>query len=240
MTHSVGFRRILTIVATVAVGVALVGVSGTSASAAVKPRVSLSASSVDIGDSVTIRITKVKGVRHCSLTLIGTATKPLGRVSIFAGSGSSFLSTYSLSAGRYQVRATCGRLTATSRVLTVIEPGPSPSDIAEIKTYASRVVRDITELNIRVQDGIVVSTRMSMLAGHYYDLRDAAVPPGVDAANYKARCQTLGDFADMAADDYDYGDESMGYARYQVIKQETVPLFDLINGSLGTSFRVPN
>lgn len=101
------------------------------------------------------------------------------------------------------------------------EPGLSDVDIEEIKTYASRIVRDMAELDIRVQDGLMVSSLMSMLADDYFDLRDDAVPPGADPADYRARCQTLGQFAEMAADDYYDGDDLAAYARYQVIKKET-------------------
>jgi len=209
------------------------------AQASPRPVVTLSTYSAETGDSVTINVKKAAGVRRCSLALSGPTRRSLGRVAITFGSGFKRFDTDGLSAGTYKVTATCGRLKATSRGLQVTEPGLSDLDIEEIKTYASRIVRDMAELDIRVQDGIMVSSRMLMLADDYFDLRDAAVPPGADPADYRARCQTLGQFAEMAADEYYYGDDLAGYARYQVIKKETAALFDVINEAFGTSYQVP-
>ncbi|MEI6363895.1 MAG: hypothetical protein WCP95_17405, partial [Actinomycetes bacterium] len=58
-------------------------------------------------------------------------------------------------------------------------------------------------------------------------------------ATYKARCQTLADFANKAADDYSYGDGIAGSAKYAVIRQETVPLLAAINAGLGTTYALP-
>jgi len=209
------------------------------ADAAPRPTVTLSTYTAEVGDMVSVDIKNVTGARRCSLQLTGPMRKSLGTVPIAFGSGYKVFYADGLAEGTYTVQAKCGRVTATSRELKVTEPGLSEFDIDEIKTYASRIVRDMAELDIRVQDGIMVASRMSMLADHYFDLQEAAVPPGADPADYKARCQTLGRFTEMAADEYSYGDDLAGYARYQVIKQETAPLFDIINKAFGTSYQVP-
>ena len=112
----------------------------------------------------------------------------------------------------------------------------SASDAADIKRYAGRVLEDIAALDIYVLDGIGLPARLSALSKNYTDLLNSAVPTGADAANYKARCQTLANFAKMAADDYSIGDSMNGRARYSVIRQETIPLLNIINKGLSTTY----
>ena len=115
----------------------------------------------------------------------------------------------------------------------------SKADAAYIKTLAKRVVEDITELDIRVQDGIQVDTRMALLANDFSQLATAGVPPKVKASLYVAKAKTLANFAAMAADEYSVGDEMSGGARYEIIRREAGSLLSMINKGLKTNIQLP-
>jgi len=115
----------------------------------------------------------------------------------------------------------------------------SNADTESIKKYAGRIVEDIKELDVRVVDGISMSSRLSMLASSYQSLADGPVPPGSDPADFKSRAGTLASFASQASNEYSSGQRGSGSARYAVLRQETPPLLALINAGLGTSYALP-
>lgn len=86
----------------------------------------------------------------------------------------------------------------------------SASDKVAITTYATRVVEDITELDIRVAtvtSSILcasVSSRARMLQPSYTQLQNLPSPPGADPGNYWARAKTLAEWAERVAVHYDY------------------------------------
>ena len=57
-------------------------------------------------------------------------------------------------------------------------------------------------------------------------------------APYQARLQTLASFAQAAADIYDTN-PTTGTAKYEVARQQTVPIFDALNAATGTRFSLP-
>jgi len=84
-----------------------------------------------------------------------------------------------------------------------------------------------------------VAPAMRNLAKSYQSLADAAVPPKARPSAYKARAQTLADFASLAAEDYENGNEMQGLARYAVVRMQTGALLAMINKGLKTRFRLP-
>jgi hypothetical protein len=133
-----------------------------------------------------------------------------------------------------------GGPTAGATTPTAATPAAlSAYDVEDLNLYAGRVVRDITSLDERLTRNGAMTMLLSMLAGHYTNLLDTAVPTGADPADYKSRCQTLANFANMAADEFANGDDLAGSAHYSVIRQETIPVLDAINKALGTTYALP-
>jgi hypothetical protein len=131
--------------------------------------------------------------------------------------------------------------TATTPSATGTDPvaGLSARDLEDINLYAGRIVRDIPVLDERLSRDGAMSMLLVMLAGHYTGLLNSAVPTGADPADYKSRCQTLANFANMAADEFANGDDLNGSARYSVLRKETIPVLDAINKGLGTTYALP-
>ena len=117
--------------------------------------------------------------------------------------------------------------------------GLSTAQAESVKKYAGRVVEDITELDIRVQDGIVMDSRLLMLARSYRSLADGAVPPNANPSDYYSLASTLASFAEQAAGEYSQGQSLSGSARYSVIRAQTIPLLTMINNGLNTNYVLP-
>jgi hypothetical protein len=139
----------------------------------------------------------------------------------------------------YKLPATSPTATVPSGTGTAPAAGLSARDIEDINLYAGRIIRDIPVLDERLSRGGAMSMLLSMLAGHYTGLLNSAVPTGADPADYKSRCQTLANFAKMAAEEFANGDDLNGSARYAVIRKETIPVLDAINKGLGTTYALP-
>lgn len=140
---------------------------------------------------------------------------------------------------KYKLPAAPTAATDPSATGTAATGGLSARDIEDINLYAGRIVRDIPVLDERLSRGGSMAMLLDMLAGHYTGLLNSAVPTGADPADYKARCQTLANFATMAADEFANGDDMAGSARYTVLRKETIPVLDAINAALGTTYALP-
>lgn len=117
-------------------------------------------------------------------------------------------------------------------------PGRDDFDRAWLLAKASDAREDIANVDAYLQDGIGVSTALFMLSDSFGRMREAGVPPGVDAPTYLARLQTLQSFASDAADLYDVNAQE-ATAKYAVIRKETGILFGQINTALGTNLTLP-
>lgn len=100
------------------------------------------------------------------------------------------------------------------------------------------IVHDIKTVDGRLQDGIAVSSALDLLSDSYGRLLDAGMPPGVNEAKYYARLTTLQSFAEDAADLY-VSNPMEGRAKYAVLREQTGPLLDQLNGVMNTSLRLP-
>jgi len=100
------------------------------------------------------------------------------------------------------------------------------------------IVREVKTVDERLGDGIAVSSALSLLSTDYGRLLDAGIPPGVKESKYYARVTTLQTFAEDAADVYDIKPME-GEAKYAVLRQETRPLLDQLNGAVNTHFELP-
>ncbi|MCE0488263.1 hypothetical protein [Ornithinimicrobium sediminis] len=101
-----------------------------------------------------------------------------------------------------------------------------------------RILEDLEIVDERLSDGIQVSNALYLLSDSYDCLNDAGVPGGADPADYLARVGTLSQFAELAADEFDY-DPMNATARYTVLKEETTPLFEVLSAATGVDLRVP-
>jgi hypothetical protein len=107
-----------------------------------------------------------------------------------------------------------------------------------IDKVAGNILEDIATIDERLGDGIQVASAMNLLADSYSRLLTSPAPTGVDEADYYARVATLEQFARDAADLYEV-DPIASAATYSVVRDQTQPLLDQINGWLGTSHTVP-
>ncbi len=103
---------------------------------------------------------------------------------------------------------------------------------------ATRVVEDLETVDERLLDGIAVASALYLLSDSYGYLGNAGVPPGVDAAEYVTQLDTLQTFAELAGDEY-ADDPVNASARYAVLKEETVIIFNQINAATGSNLQVP-
>lgn len=103
---------------------------------------------------------------------------------------------------------------------------------------AERILRDISTVDERVMDGGSVPSALGLLASSYGCLADRGAPPGVDAADYLARLATLEDYALQAAASYPV-DPLQGVATYDVVRQETAPLLQMLNQAIGSDYTLP-
>jgi len=94
-------------------------------------------------------------------------------------------------------------------------------------------------MDIRVVDGIGMSSRLNMLASSFRSLASGRIPPGTVESEYSARANTLASFAEQASDEYSSRLYMAGFARYSVVRSESVPLLAMINNGLGTAYALP-
>jgi hypothetical protein len=121
------------------------------------------------------------------------------------------------------------------------EEAPSSSgdfDRAHAIDVGGDIVQEVKTVDERLGDGIAVSSALSLLSTDYGRLLDAGIPPGVKESKYYARVTTLQTFAEDAADVYDIKPME-GEAKYAVLRQETRPLLDQLNGAVNTHFELP-
>ena len=132
---------------------------------------------------------------------------------------------------------------ATPTKVTAAAPESKSATESYDRAYAlelgERIVRDIKTVDERVGDGIAVGGALRLLAGNYERLESLGAPPKTDAGTYLARVNTLADFSSRAADDYDNGSASEGLAKYEVLRDETGPLFSSLNAALGSNLALP-
>lgn len=83
-----------------------------------------------------------------------------------------------------------------------------------------------------------MSSGLYLLSDSYERMSEAGVPPGLDAATYLARLDTLRLFAEQAGDLYDV-DPMEPSAKDYVTREQTGVLFGQINGALGTDPQLP-
>jgi hypothetical protein len=127
----------------------------------------------------------------------------------------------------------------TVGVAPVLAPHLDSYEVRTLKRYARYLVEDIETADEYTADGIQAELALAELGDTFGRLLNAAVPPGANAAKYRARLSTLRSFAYEAADAYDYGDDRTGYAQYTVIRKNTAPILAAINKGLGTNYRMP-
>lgn len=111
-------------------------------------------------------------------------------------------------------------------------------DVDAAHWCAERILRDIATVDERLVHGIAVASGLRLLASSYGCLADRGAPPGVDPADYLPRLATLEDFALQAAENYPL-DPLQGAATYDVVRQETTPVLQLLNRSTGSSYALP-
>ena len=76
-------------------------------------------------------------------------------------------------------------------------------------------------------------TRLDLLSADYDALASDGVPPGVDPAHYLATVTTLSQFTTLASTDLSVDDWIDGVAKYQVVRDNTVPLLAVLSKALG-------
>jgi len=118
----------------------------------------------------------------------------------------------------------------------------APTGVEFDRAYAidigNDIVHDIKTVDRSLRDGIGVSTALNLLSDSYGRLLDAGIPPGVNESNYYGRVTTLQTFAEDAADLY-YTNEMEGSTKYAVLREQTPPLLDQLNGALNSNLRLP-
>lgn len=104
---------------------------------------------------------------------------------------------------------------------------------------ATRLLRDIHTVDVRLLDGIGVSSGLWLVQTDFEHLLTLPTPPGTDPAKYRARLTTLAAFTGDASDLYwDYPMEAT--AKYVVLREETAPILVAINDWLGTTCEYPH
>jgi hypothetical protein len=114
------------------------------------------------------------------------------------------------------------------------------TDQPSVLLHAGRVVEDVQTADERIASGYYsnLATTMAFLEKDFSALQSDGAPPGSDAVQYLALCQTLTEFAGLASNEFATGNASDAIARYTVMRQHITEVLSTINTAYGSQYAV--